>query len=480
VIYELHVGTFTAEGTFEAAVTRLPYLVELGITAVEVMPVVAFPGERNWGYDGVFPFATQESYGGPTGLQRFVDACHQHGLAVVLDVVYNHLGPEGNLLAQFGPYFTDVYNTPWGPAINFDDAHSDEVRRYFLDNAAMWLREFHIDALRLDAVHAIMDRSAHPFLAELSEHTEVLSRETGRKRWLIAESDANEPRLVMPLAMGGLGMDAVWADDFHHAVHARLTGECQRYYEDYGSAEMVLRALRDGFAYRGQYSRFRQRRHGAPSDDASAQQFVICTQNHDQVGNRPGGERLETLVGMPACRLAAALLLLAPQTPLLFMGQEYGERAPFPYFVSHGDPQLVKAVRNGRQQEFEGKGWGDAPDPQDPATFASAKIDLALAEHASHREMLTLYRALLRFRAGDRFRRSRPDHTFMLVADDRVLVQRAGDPNSGWIALYNLGPESVNVPELDGMTELEVIIASGEPTRLPPYGFVLLSQGEPS
>ncbi|MBX6363410.1 MAG: malto-oligosyltrehalose trehalohydrolase, partial [Gemmatimonadetes bacterium] len=366
VIYELHVGAFTPDGTFEAVIPHLERLRDLGVTAIELMPVAQFPGERNWGYDGVFPFAPQSSYGGPAGLRRLVDAAHGLGLAVVLDVVYNHVGPEGNYFGRFGPYFNPAYRTPWGGAINFDGPGSDEVRRYYIENALYWIADFHIDALRLDAVHAIVDLSARPFLAALGRAVHGLAARLGRPAYLIAESDLNDPRLVTPVEDGGYGLDAQWADDFHHALHALLTGERGGYYQDYGTVEDLARAFRTGFVYTGQYSRYRGRRHGARPVSIPAERFVVFAQNHDQIGNRALAERLSSLVPFEGLKLAAATVLLSPFLPLLFMGEEYGETAPFLYFVSHTDPALIEAVRRGRKAEVAPLG-GATPAPPPPA-----------------------------------------------------------------------------------------------------------------
>ncbi len=374
ILYECHVGTCTAEGTFAAIIPRLPELARLGVTALELMPVVQFPGTRNWGYDGVYPFAPQASYGGPAGLCRLVDACHAQGLAVILDVVYNHLGPEGDHLPAFGPYFTAAYHTPWGAALNFDGPDSDEVRRLFRESAVHWVRECHIDGLRLDAVQAILDRSPRPFLAELAGAVRRAAAAAGRGVLLIAESDANDPRLLRPAERGGLGLDAVWSDDFHHALHALLTGERGGYYADFGDVRRLAGAFAHGFAFTGQRSRYRRRRHGAPATGCAPRQFVVFSQNHDQIGNRAAGERLAALAGPDAARLAAAAVLLSPFTPLLFMGEERGETAPFLYFTSHGDPGLAEAVREGRRRECAAAGWAaEPPDPQAEATFARSR-----------------------------------------------------------------------------------------------------------
>jgi maltooligosyltrehalose trehalohydrolase len=347
VLYEVHIGTYTREGTFDGLVPHLPRLVELGVTSIEIMPVAQFPGARNWGYDGVYEYAPQNSYGGPEGLQRLVDAIHAHGLAVILDVVYNHLGPEGNYLNAFAPYFTDRYRTPWGQALNFDGPGSNDVRRFFRENALYWLEDYHFDALRLDAVHGIFDLSAQHFLAELKEAADELSQKLGRPIQLIAESDLNDSRLLRDRAHGGYGLDAQWSDDFHHSVHTLLTNERRGYYEDFGGIQPLVSTLQDGWHYRGQYSPHRQRSHGNQPADIAPSRFVVYDQNHDQVGNRAAGDRLSTVVPFEALKLAAGVTLLSPFTPLIFMGEEYGETAPFQYFTSHGDPALVEAVRRG-------------------------------------------------------------------------------------------------------------------------------------
>jgi maltooligosyltrehalose trehalohydrolase len=396
VICELHLGTFSVGGTGDSAIAELDQLVEVGISAVEVMPVAQFPGRRNWGYDGVFPYAVQDSYGGAAGLQRFVDACHQRQLAVILDVVYNHLGPEGNVLAAYGPYFTDRYQTPWGPAVNFDGPDSDQVRDYFARNARQWFVDFHVDALRLDAVHEFMDRTATPFLTELSGQAAAWSDQLGRACHLIAESADNNPRVITPPAAGGLGLDAQWNDDFHHALHVTLTGERSGYYIDYGGAYELARAMDAGFVYQGEHSRFRGRRHGAPSGALAPERFVLFAQNHDQIGNRLRGDRLTTLVSFAQARIAAALLLLAPGIPMLFMGEEYGEIAPFPYFIDHSDPALVQTVREGRAREFAEQ--GTPLDPAAEATFVAARLDRTLRHQGHHAALWTLHRDLIALR----------------------------------------------------------------------------------
>jgi maltooligosyltrehalose trehalohydrolase len=404
VVYELHVSTFTPQGTFDGIVPRIAALKELGITAIELMPVAQFPGNRNWGYDGVYPYAVQTTYGGPMALKELVNACHQHGIAIILDVVYNHLGPEGNYLAEFGPYFTDRYKTPWGQAINFDGAGSDEVRRYFIENALQWITDFHIDAFRLDAVHAIADSSARLFLEELAAAVHETGKKLRRRVHLIAESNRNDARLVGPLELGGIGCDAVWNDDFHHSLHALLTGEQTGYYEDFQGIEGLACCYREGFLFTGQYSKYRQKRHGTSSKPIPAERFLVCAQNHDQVGNRKTGDRLTEIVSFDQLKIAAGTVLLSPYIPLLFMGEEYGELAPFQYFVSHGDPALIEAVRRGRREEFARFAWNrnipDIPDPQSETTFFRSKLNWELQDGGRHRILWLFYRELLRVRCN--------------------------------------------------------------------------------
>jgi maltooligosyltrehalose trehalohydrolase len=422
---ELHVGTFTEQGTFDAAVEHFDDLAELGVTVVEVMPIAQFPGERNWGYDGVFPYAAQDSYGGPGGFRRFVDGAHAAGLSVVLDVVYNHLGPDGNVLGAYGPYFTDRYKTPWGAALNLDGPHSDHVRSYFVENALMWLDEFHVDALRLDAVHAIVDSSAYPFVEELTDAVHADVRFADRPRYVIAESAANDARVITPSAARGLGCDAQWSDDFHHALHALLTGERGGYYVDFGSVGELATAYTDGWSYAGRYSKFRQARHGRPTAGMPAERFVVFAQDHDQIGNRARGERLSALVGTDSLMVAAAATLCSPFVPMLFMGEEYGERAPFPYFTSHTDPELAGAVRRGRAAEFADLVGSQQPlDPQDEATFRAAVLDRSQAKAEPHAGLLAWHRTLLALRRDVPALASRERAGTSAVADEdaRVLV----------------------------------------------------------
>jgi maltooligosyltrehalose trehalohydrolase len=399
IMYELHVGTFTPEGTFESIIPRLGDLKELGINTIEIMPVAQFPGERNWGYDGVLPFAVQNSYGGPHGLKTLIDYCHKMGIAVILDVVYNHFGPEGNYLRDFGPYFTQKYKTPWGEAINFDGAYSDAVRNYFIQNALYWFEYYHIDALRLDAIHAIFDKSAKPFLKELYEKTTDYAQTHNKRCYLIAESDLNDSRIIRPEDQGGYGLHAQWSDDFHHSVHTLLTGESTGYYADFGKVSHLEKVLTGNYAYSWDFSQHRKRHHGNSAADLEKSKFVVCVQNHDQVGNRMLGERLASLVSFEALKCAAGVLLLSPFIPLLFMGEEYGEQAPFLYFVNHGDPDLLKAVREGRKAEFKSFNWDQEPPiPDDPETFSKSKLNWNVRTQAEHSILLQFFSNLCALR----------------------------------------------------------------------------------
>ncbi|ACD83075.1 malto-oligosyltrehalose trehalohydrolase [Candidatus Methylacidiphilum infernorum] len=399
VIYELHVGTFTPQGTFEAIIPRLPELKQLGINCIEIMPVAQFPGKRNWGYDGVYPFAVQNSYGGPWGLRKLVDSCHQLGMAVILDVVYNHLGPEGNYLSKFGPYFTSKYKTPWGEAINFDDAFCDAVRNYFIYNALFWFSEYDIDALRLDAVHAIYDESAYPFLEELADKTTEYCNKFQKTHFLIIESDRNDPRFIYPKSVGGYALHAQWCDDFHHALHAYVTGENKGYYADFGSLEQLAKALQQGYVIDGCYSSFRKRKHGRKPLQANRTQLIVFSQNHDQVGNRFMGERLSTLVGFEELKIIAALTLLSGFVVLLFMGEEYGEKNPFYYFVDHGDPALLEAVREGRKREFQAfHGGREGYDPTTEEAWQKCILQWDLRNTGKHGVLWKLYKECLGLR----------------------------------------------------------------------------------
>lgn len=399
VFYELHVGTFTPEGTFEAIIPRLDELKQTGINAIELMPVAQFPGDRNWGYDGVYPYAVQNSYGGPQGLKKLVDACHAKGIAVFLDVVYNHLGPEGNYFEMYGPYFTEKYKTPWGKAINYDGAHSDAVREYFANNTLFWLEHYHLDGLRLDAIHTIFDQSATSFWELLQLKLQPVMEQDNRPFYLIAESDLNSPRVVKRPELGGFGFDAQWLDDFHHALYVLLDKEGLKFYEDFGKMEQLAKAFSEGFVHSGEYVTFRKKTFGASSANVPGDRFVAFAQNHDQIGNRINGERLSVLVSFDRLKLAAAAVMLSPYIPMLFMGEEYGEDTPFLYFVSHSDKKLIKAVRQGRKEEFADYKWeGSPPDPQAQKTFKRSKLQWEKREKGHHQKLLKWHQALLRLR----------------------------------------------------------------------------------
>lgn len=401
VIYELHIGTFSPEGTFDGAMKRLDHLVNLGITHVELMPVAEFSGNRGWGYDGVDLYAPHHAYGGPEGLKRLVDACHTRGLAVILDVVYNHLGPAGNYLGRFGPYFTKRYATPWGDAVNLDGPYSDEVRRFFIDNALMWLRDYHMDGLRIDAVHAIVDTSAIHFLEQLASEVNDLESHLGRHLVLIAESDLNNPQVVWSTEAGGYGIDAQWNEDFHHALHGTLTGERGGYYMDFGSLADLAKVLTRGLVYDGRYSAYRRRRHGRPATGLSGHRFVGCLQNHDQVGNRALGERTSHLLSPGRLKIGAALVLTAPFVPMLFQGEEWAASTPFLYFTDHEDPKLGEAVKRGRREEFSAflREADKIPDPQREGTFLRSRLDWDEIQRAPHDKTLNWYRSLIRLRS---------------------------------------------------------------------------------
>jgi maltooligosyltrehalose trehalohydrolase len=452
VIYELHLGTFTDEGTCDAAIARLDALVDLGITAIEIMPVAQCPGQRNWGYDGVHPFAVQHSLGGPAGLQRLVDACHARGLAVILDVVYNHLGPEGNYLPVYMPITSDRYRIPWGESVNVDGPGSDGVRAYLSANVHHWFSRYHIDALRLDAVHAIIDISARPFLAELARQTRTWAGQLGRSLHLFAESDLNASRVVRPLEQHGYGMDSQWTDDFHHALHALLTGERHGYYSAYGQVEDLRRAFTHGYVYDGRWSASRQMTWGDDASDLPTTRFIVCGQNHDQIGNRYGGERLSQLTDFEGLKFAAACVLLSPYIPLLFMGEEWAESRPFYFFVDHGDPGLVAAVRKGRDQEFASLNGSIEPhDPFDPATRDACRLDWPAAEREPGRTLREFYRTCLRLRRDLPSLHPGPRSQISVDAapPDIIAVQRRAD---GCRTLLLLNPTvqavaAVHLPE---------------------------------
>jgi maltooligosyltrehalose trehalohydrolase len=477
VIYELHVGTFTERGTFDAAIEKLDHLVELGITHVELMPVNEFSGARGWGYDGVLLYAPHHTYGGPEGLKRLVDACHARQLAVILDVVYNHLGPTGNHLAKYAPYFTRRYSSPWGEGLNFDDADSTRVRRFFCDNALMWLRDYHFDGLRLDAVHAIVDTSAIPFLEQLTVEVRQLEHELGRPLAVIPESDLNDPRLLWPTDRGGFGMNAQWSDDFQHALHAALTSEKTAYYADFGTLSDIDTALRKGFVYAGRYSEFRRRVHGRPPTGLDGTHFLGYMQNHDQVGNRAQGERSSHLMSAGHLKIAAALVLLSPFIPMLFQGEEWGARTPFLYFTAHEDPELGTAVREGRRRDFAAFGWNpeEIADPQARETFERSKLNWSELTQPAHQEMFDWHRKLIALRRSEPSLRdgcmdciqNRFDET------ERWFMMERGDI----VVACNLSDTSKHVPL--PASKHQILLASSpvtSPEILPPDSVVLFKR----
>lgn len=466
IIYELHTGTFTPEGTFEAIISRLPDLKELGVNAIELMPVAQFPGNRNWGYDGVYPFAVQNSYGGSEGLKRLVNACHQHGMAIVLDVVYNHFGPEGSYFSDYGPYFTEKYKGIWGSALNFDGSQSHAVRNYFLQNALYWFDTYHFDMLRLDATDHIIDLNAKHFLQELAEQVAELSRQKGRKFYLVAENDVNDVRILRGLAEGGYGMDAQWNDGFHHCAHTLLTGEQIGYYQDYGKCEQLAKAMKQGFVFSWEYSPFRDRWHGSDSSALPGQQFVVCIQNHDQVGNRMLGDRLTHLVSFEALKLGAAVLLLSPNVPLLFMGEEYGEDAPFLYFVSHTDPNLVEAVRAGRKREFAHFHLeGEYIDPQGEETFQRSQLQWETRNEGKHKILRDLYQHLIQLRrtipALKKLDKQNLEVT--TLEDEKLLLLHRWSSDSQIFCFMNFNQQAVKVtPELPDVKWQKILDSADE------------------
>ena len=482
VIYELHIGTYSPAGTFAGAIERLDHLVDLGVSHVELLPVATFDGSDGWGYDGVDLFAVHEAYGGPDGCKSFVDACHQRGIGVILDVVYNHLGPSGNHLGRFGPYFTDRYRTPWGDAVNLDGPGSDEVRAFVLDNVESWLRHFHADGLRLDAVHELHDERAIPLIEEIAGRVDELQAALGRPLLLIAESDRNDARLVTHPAAGGAGVAAQWDDDVHHALHALLTGERQGYYRDFGEVSTLAKALTDVFVHDGGYSTFRGRRHGRPVDPAlPRRRFVVALQNHDQVGNRAAGDRLGAVLSPRALEVGAALVLLGPFVPMLFMGEEWGASTPWPFFSSFPDPDLAAAVSRGRRDEFAAHGWqASVPDPQDPATFASAKLDWDELSGDTERRLLRWHRRLIAARRDLPQLAARHLRHADVHADDqaRTLVVRIGSLR----LTVNFGDAAAEVGFDAGIGARPTLLLSNDPTTshdddsilLPPLTVALL------
>jgi maltooligosyltrehalose trehalohydrolase len=467
IIYEIHIGTFTPEGTYASAREKLPHLIELGVTHLELMPLATFPGRRGWGYDGVDLFAPFPAYGTPRELAVFVDACHAQGLALLLDVVYNHLGPDGNYLGQFAPYFTDRYKTGWGAAINYDGPHSDGVRRFVIDNALMWLRDFGFDGLRLDAVHAIFSLEAVHVLEELAIAVRKLAEELGRPFVLIAESDLNDPRLVRAPSSGGYGLHAHWADDFHHAVHRYFTGETGGYYADFHGLRDVATALRDGYVYQGQYSEYRKRRHGRPPSGVGAHQLVVSAQNHDQIGNRAQGERLSMMLGLPQLKAVAALTLLSPFVPLLFQGEEWGAKTPFLYFTDHENADLGGLVAAGRAREFRSFQWqGIVPNPQALDTFARSKLNWSELSQPAHAELLAWYRRLIQVRS-DKVVHSQggPLDSAKAVVNFDAQAGWLNFCHNGVLAVFNLRNEAQRVPFPSG--EWKLVLRSDSTAALP-------------
>lgn len=485
VLYELHIGTFSPEGTFDGAIQKLDYLVDLGITHIEVMPVNEFAGNRGWGYDGVFLFAVFEPYGGPDGFKRFVDACHAKNLAVVLDVVYNHFGPVGNYTNKFGPYLTDRFHTPWGAAVNFNESGSDEVRRFFCDNALMWLKDFHVDGLRLDATHEYIDRSAVHFIEQLSAEVERLGAMIGRRFALIAESDLNDPKFVRPREAHGYGMDAQWSDDFHHSLFTLLWKDPGRgYYDDFGSMDDLVKSLKRVFVYDGIFSGYRHHSHGRPVDGLSAHHFIGYIQNHDQVGNRAAGERLEHLVGPDAAKVALGIVLTAPFLPMLFMGEEFAASSPFLFFADHEEEEMRRLVSEGRKRDFAAFGWDElqVPDPEAPETFEHSKLNWSEVHEGNHAEMLTWTKQLIHLR------RSTLDlndgdlgHVQAECREgDKSLMMRRGSVR----ILANLGDSPVRMKVLDGesirLSSCEGVVLSGKEIALPKMSLVVLMVGAES
>lgn len=451
IIYELHTGTFTTEGDFAAIEKKLDHLLSLGITAIEIMPIAQFPGNRNWGYDGVFPFAVQHSYGGAKALQQLVNTCHQKGIAIILDVVYNHLGPEGNYLGAIGPYFTDKYKTPWGNAINFDDAWCDGVRNYFIENALMWFRDFHIDALRLDAVHAIKDLSPVHILREIRNYTDELMKITGRKHYLIVELDLNDHRFINPVEKDGYGMDGQWIDEFHHALRVTATGEQSGYYSDFSGIAHLAKSYRDAYVYDGQFSPHRKKNFGIKTEN-EGKQFIVFSQNHDQVGNRMLGERSSQLVSFEMQKLLAGAVMVAPYLPMLFMGEEWSEPNPFLYFVSHTDKELAEAVRKGRKEEFAAfHAEGEAPDPVAEETFINSKLQWSMKEEGQHKIMLDYYKALIELRKTNSVLKdlNRKNLDVNYNEEEKTMLLRRWNTNEELICLMNFSKEQqgIDIPK---------------------------------
>jgi len=468
IFYELHVGAFTPEGTFEAIIPRLPQLAELGINAIELMPVAQFPGQRNWGYDEVFLYAVQDSYGGPEGLKRLVDACHHHGISVFLDVIYNHVGKEGNILHHFGPYFSDKYHTPWGKALNFDDAWSDGVKDFITDNTIYWAEHYHIDGLRLDAIHEIFDRNAFPIWEQLRQTVSDWQQRNGRSFYLIAESDTNNPRTVRPIAAGGLGFDAQWLDDFHHSLYVLLDPDGIRHYEDFGRLDQLAKAYTEGFVHSNEYVRFRKRCHGASSAGIPGDKFIVFNQNHDIPGNRPGGERLSMLVDLPRLKLAAAAVLLSPYIPLLFMGEEYGDNTPFYFFSDYSDPDIISGLSS-RAQQFASFNWdGEARDPQPIETFLSSRLNWQSRTEGDHATLLEWHRQLIGLRRTHPLLKDGSKNNFradLLGNQGLALSRHSADQIQHLLCLLNFSPHP---------------LPTSQSITLPPWGVGIYQSTAPS
>ncbi|MDN5375494.1 MAG: maltooligosyltrehalose trehalohydrolase [Thermacetogenium sp.] len=451
VIMEIHVGTFSQEGTFKGVLERLDYLRELGVNAIELMPVVQTPGRWNWGYDGANLFSVNNNYGTPDDLKQLIDTCHREQIAVILDVVYNHFGPEGNYIPVYGPYLTDKYQTPWGPAVNYDDRYSRYTRKMVLDNIRYWLEDYHIDGLRLDAVHAIKDSSPIHILQEIALTVRNLSLKQNRRKFVIAESDANDSRLINPLDRGGYGMDAQWMDDFHHCIHTVLTGEHQGYYMDYGWPEYLEKVFKN-YLYTGQYSRYWGKKRGTDGSRNPGRQFVVAIQNHDQVGNRGWGERLAALVDFPYLKAAAGLLFFAPYVPLIFMGEEYGEKNPFLFFTDYQDPELKRNISLGRKEEFKKFGWQEIPDPQDPATFYRSRLTPRRLWREENRQLFRYYRDLIALRFSHPVLKE-PDKRNLEIKVDgasRLVVIARWREGVRLTGLFNLGERVIPIEGFQG------------------------------
>jgi maltooligosyltrehalose trehalohydrolase len=450
IVYEVHVGAFTPDGSFDAVIPRLDELKDLGVNTLLIMPVAECPGSRNWGYDGVFPYAVYHPYGDPDGFKRLINACHRKGFAVKLDVVYNHMGPEGNYLREYGPYFTDTYRTAWGDAVNVDDAYSDDVRNFFLENALYWFRDFHVDVLRLDAADRIYDINAYPFLQELADVVHDAAKREGKKHFLVAEADQNDPKLIRKKEEGGFGLDGQWCDDFHHCVHTLLTGELSDYYTDFGRVDQLAKSLREGFVFSGEYSPYRKHRRGQSSKDRPGYENFVFSQNHDQVGNRMAGERMTKLTSYEGLKLAAGIVLLSPFVPLLFMGEEYGEESPFLYFVEHSDPELIEAVRKGRVEAFGAfASSGEVPDAEGEEAFLRSKLNWEKRNEGKHKVLLDFYKTLIRLRKEtpafancDKTRL----HAQEMEAEKTILMHRWNDkPKSRVFCVFNFNTEDARV-----------------------------------